>query len=93
MNSIGQKYCYGGEKAWMLMVSVMLIVLVSCGGKASSGGLDASGQEESQFHADFDIAMTVCSIVEPLPDAHGIDNGAYSHGYVEVGMKLALLLP
>ena len=77
MNSIGQKYCYGGEKAWMLMVSVMLIVLVSCGGKASSGGLDASGQEESQFHADFDIAMTVCSIVDAVRVGERLDSADY----------------
>lgn len=77
MNGIGQKYCYGGEKAWLLMVSVMLIVLVSCGSRTASVSLEVTEPEESQFHADNDIAMTVCSLVDALRVGERLDSVDY----------------
>lgn len=49
-----------------MMISVMLIVLVSCGNKTSGISLESATQDETQFHADNDIAMTVCSLVDAL---------------------------
>lgn len=77
MNSIGQKYCYSGDKTWLLMVSVMLIVLVSCGNRTSPAGLDVETPEESMFHADNDIAMTVCSIVDAIRVGERLDSADY----------------
>ncbi|MDE6290208.1 MAG: hypothetical protein K2M16_01620 [Muribaculaceae bacterium] len=77
MNCIGQKYCCGGEKAWLLMVSVMLIVLVSCGNRTAGVGFDVRKPEESQFHADNDIAMTVCSLVDALRVGERLDSADY----------------
>lgn len=77
MNCIGQKYCYGGEKAWLLMVSVMLIVLVSCGNRTSAVSFEESKPEESQFHADNDIAMTVCSLVDAVRVGESLDSADY----------------
>ncbi|MDE6637474.1 MAG: hypothetical protein K2K32_04465 [Muribaculaceae bacterium] len=78
MNYIVQKYYYGGEKAWLLMVSVMLIVLVSCGSKTPSVSLDADQPEETQFHADNDIAMTVCSLVDAVRVGETLDSIDYN---------------
>ncbi|MDE6378879.1 MAG: hypothetical protein K2L11_00285 [Muribaculaceae bacterium] len=77
MNCIGQKYCYGGEKAWLLMVSVMLIVLVSCGNRTVPVGLDVANPDDSQFHADNDIAMTVCSLVDAVRVGERLDSADY----------------
>ena len=78
MNYIVQKSFYGGEKAWMLMVSVMLIVLVSCGNRTVPGGNDSVSPEESQFHADYDIAMTVCSLVDAVRVGERLDSVEYN---------------
>ena len=77
MNSIGHKYAYGGEKAWLLMVSVMLIVLVSCGNRTPAAGFDSTKPDDSQFHADNDIAMTVCSLVDALRVGERLDSADY----------------
>ncbi len=77
MNYIGQKYCYGGEKALLLMVSVMLIVLVSCGNKAGGINYESAMPEENQFHADNDIAMTVASIVDAVRVGEMLDSADY----------------
>ena len=77
MNSIGRKCCYGGDKAWTLMVSVMLIVLISCGNRTAGVGREASSSEENQFHADNDIAMTVCSLVDALRVGERLDSADY----------------
>ena len=77
MNCIGQKYCYGGEKAWMLMVSVMLIVLISCGNRTAGVGLEVAQPDEGPFHADNDIAMTVCSIVDAVRVGEPLDSADY----------------
>ncbi|MDE5793783.1 MAG: hypothetical protein K2I08_03590 [Muribaculaceae bacterium] len=66
MDCICQRYSYSGEKAWMMMISVMLIVLVSCGNKNPGISFESTTQDETQFHADNDIAMTVCSLVDAL---------------------------
>lgn len=66
MEYIAHKYCCSGEKAWMLMISVMLIVLISCGNKTAGIGYESVLPEDNQFHADNDIAMTVCSIVDAV---------------------------
>lgn len=77
MNYIGQKYCYGGEKALLLMISVMLIVLVSCGNKAGGINYESAVPEENQFHADNDIAMTVASIVDAVRVGEMLDTADY----------------
>ncbi|MDE7348021.1 MAG: hypothetical protein K2N48_14920 [Muribaculaceae bacterium] len=77
MNCKGQKYCYCGEKTWLLMVSVMLIVLVSCGNRTAAVGYEMAGPEESQFHADNDIAMTVCSLVDAVRVGERLDSSDY----------------
>ena len=77
MDCISQKYYYGGEKAWMLMFSVMLIVLISCGNKTAGISLESSSPEETQFHADNDIAMTVCSIVDAVRVGESLVNDDY----------------
>ena len=77
MNYIGKKYCYGGEKAWLLMVSVMLIVLVSCGNKAAGIGNESVMPEDTPFHADNDIAMTVCSLVDAVRVGESLDSADY----------------
>ncbi len=78
MNYIAQKYYYGGEKAWLLMVSVMLIVLVSCGNKATPVSPQDDKPEETQFHADNDIAMTVCSLVDAVRVGENLDSIDYN---------------
>lgn len=78
MNRIGQKYYYGGEKALLLMVSVMLIVLISCGNKNPGISYVSAVPEESQFHADNDIAMTVCSIVDAVRVGESLDSADYN---------------
>lgn len=77
MNCIGQKYCCGGEMAWRLMVSVMLIVLISCGNRTAGVGLDGPKPDDSQFHADNDIAMTVCSLVDAVRVGEPLDSAEY----------------
>ncbi|MDE6478738.1 MAG: hypothetical protein K2L45_00600 [Muribaculaceae bacterium] len=77
MNCISQNYYYGGEKAWMLMFSVMLIVLISCGNKTPGISFESSSPEETQFHADNDIAMTVCSIVDAVRVGESLVNDDY----------------
>ena len=59
------------------MVSVMLIVLVSCGNRTAGVGFDVRKPEESQFHADNDIAMTVCSLVDALRVGERLDSADY----------------
>lgn len=59
------------------MVSVMLIVLVSCGNRTSPAGLDVAKPEERMFHADNDIAMTVCSIVDAIRVGERLDSADY----------------
>lgn len=77
MNYIVQKYNYSGEKAWLLMVSVMLIVLVSCGNRSVAVGYDVAQPDEVQFHADNDIAMTVCSLVDAVRVGERLDSSDY----------------
>ena len=48
------------------MFSVMLIVLISCGNKGAGIPYESTSPEETQFHADNDIAMTVCSLVDAV---------------------------
>ncbi len=48
------------------MISVMLIVLVSCGNKTPGIGSEPAMADDGPFHADNDIAMTVCSLVDAL---------------------------
>lgn len=79
MNSIGQKYCYGGETAWRLMISVMLIVLISCGNRTTTDGFGQSKPDDTQFHADNDIAMTVCSIVDAVRVGERLDSADYGY--------------
>lgn len=43
-----------------------VLVSASCGNKTASIGYDSVAQEEIQFHADNDIAMTVRSIVDAV---------------------------
>lgn len=78
MNRIGQKYYYGGEKAWLLMVSVMLVVLVACGNRNSGINYESAMPEENQFHADNDIAMTVCSLVDAVRVGQQLDSADYN---------------
>ncbi|MDE5871308.1 MAG: hypothetical protein K2H22_05170, partial [Muribaculaceae bacterium] len=59
------------------MVSVMLIVLVSCGNRTAAVGFDVARPEESQFHADNDIAMTVCSLVDAVRVGERLDSADY----------------
>ena len=59
------------------MVSVMLIVLVACGNKTPAVGFEAEKPEESQFHADNDIAMTVCSLVDAVRVGERLDSADY----------------
>ena len=77
MNYIAQKYYRKGDKAWLLMVSVMLIVLVSCGNKTAPVSYESAMPEESQFHADNDIAMTVCSLVDAVRVGESLDSVEY----------------
>ena len=77
MNSIGQKYCYGSEKAWTLMVSVMLIVLISCGNRGQGIGNEPSRPEDNAFHADNDIAMVVSSLVDAVRVGERLDSADY----------------
>lgn len=78
MNRIGQKYSYGGEKAWLLMVSVMLIVLVSCANKGAGISFESTMPDDTQFHADNDIAMTVCSLVDAVRVGERLDTADYN---------------
>ena len=59
------------------MVSVMLIVLVSCANRTAAVGAELSNPEESQFHADNDIAMTVCSLVDAVRVGEKLDSADY----------------
>ncbi len=59
------------------MISVMLIVLVSCGNKTSGISYESPMPEESQFHADNDIAMTVCSLVDAVRVGERLDSADY----------------
>lgn len=75
----------------MLMVSVMLIVLVSCGNRAASVGLEEGKPEESPFHADNDIAMTVCSLVDAVRVGESLDSADYGfHGILTDGQGTPL---
>lgn len=78
MNSIGRKYSYGSGIAWGLMVSVTLMMLVACGNKASIVGLDPAQTEETPFHADNDIAMTVSSLVDAVRVGEPLDSADYN---------------
>ena len=78
MNYISQKYYSDGEKAWLLMISVMLIVLISCGNKTSGISYEATMPEDSQFYADNDIAMTVASIVDAVRVGEELDSLDYN---------------
>lgn len=60
------------------MVSVMLIVLVSCGNRAAGISYESSMPEENQFHADNDIAMTVCSLVDAVRVGERLDSTDYN---------------
>ncbi len=62
----------------LLMVSVMLIVLVSCGNKAPGISNESGMPEEAQFHADNDIAMTVCSLVDAVRVGEKLDSADYN---------------
>ncbi len=59
------------------MISVMLIVLVSCGNKPAVVGLDVANSDDNQFHADNDIAMTVCSLVDAVRVGERLDSADY----------------
>ena len=61
----------------MLMVSVMLIVLISCANRTAGVGLDVAESDEGPFHADNDIAMTVCSIVDAVRVGERLDSADY----------------
>ncbi len=63
----------------MLMVSVMLIVLISCGNRTVGPGSDAAASDSDQFHADNDIAMTVCSIVDAVRVGEPLDSADYGY--------------
>ena len=78
MNYIGKKYCIGGDKALLLMVSVMLIVLVSCGNKAPGISNESAMPDDGPFHADNDIAMTVCSLVDAVRVGEKLDTADYN---------------
>ncbi len=78
MYSIARKYCISGEKACMLMISVMLIVMVACSNKSSAVGLDATQPEDTPYHADNDIAMTVCSLVDAIRVGEPLDSADYN---------------
>lgn len=60
------------------MISVMLIVLISCGNKTSGISYEASMPEENQFYADNDIAMTVASIVDAVRVGEELDSIDYN---------------
>ncbi len=77
MNCIGQKCYFGGEKGLLLMISVMLIVLISCGNKTTNISYESTMTEEDHFHADNDIAMTVCSIVDAVRVGERLDSADY----------------
>ncbi|MCM1489517.1 MAG: hypothetical protein NC095_01630 [Muribaculum sp.] len=60
--------------------SSAVLVSATCGNKTTSVGYDSVAQEEIQFHADNDIAMTVRSIVDAvrvgetlMPDDYDFD--------------------
>ncbi len=78
MNCLLNNRSFGGEKAWLLMISVMLIVMVSCGNKTPGIRYDATMPEEPQFHADNDIAMTVCSLVDAVRVGEKLDSAEYN---------------
>lgn len=59
------------------MVAVILIVLVSCGNRTAAVGFDGAKPEENQFHADNDIAMTVCSLVDAVRVGERLDSADY----------------
>ncbi len=59
------------------MISVMLIVMVACGNKTIPAGEESALPEESQFHADNDIAMTVCSLVDAVRVGESLDSIDY----------------
>lgn len=60
------------------MVSVMLIVLVSCGNKAAGISNESTMEDDSPFHADNDIAMTVCSLVDAVRVGERLDTADYN---------------
>ncbi len=78
MYSIARKYFWGGDKAWQLMMSVMLIMLVACGNKTAAVGIDSTAPEETPYHADNDIAMTVCSLVDAVRVGEPLDSTDYN---------------
>lgn len=59
------------------MVSVMLIVLVSCGNRTVPSSAGPVEPEENQFHADNDIAMVVCSLVDAVRVGERLDSADY----------------
>lgn len=60
------------------MISVMLIILISCGNKAAGISYGNAMQDEGPFHADNDIAMTVSSLVDALRVGETLDSVDYN---------------
>ncbi len=78
MKYIGKKNCFHKENARMLLASLMLILLVSCGNKAANISYEPESSDANQFHADNDIAMTVCSLVDALRVGERLDSTDYN---------------
>lgn len=77
MKFIAKKYCNSGDKAKLLLASLMLVLMVSCVGKSQTQPADSSEDEGNQFHADYDIAMTVCSLVDAVRVGERLDSVDY----------------
>lgn len=60
------------------MISVMLIVLVSCGNKTAGISYESTIADDAPFHADNDIAMAVCSIVDAVRVGEVLDSLDYN---------------
>lgn len=77
MRYVGQMKYYGGHMASMALATVLIIVLFSCGNRETSVANGASASEDSAFHADNDIAMTVCSLVDAVRVGERLDSADY----------------
>lgn len=77
MKFIGKKYCKGEEMTRIMLASLMLILLVSCMNRTSVNSPEGQVGEDAQFHADNDIAMMVCSLVDAVRVGERLDSADY----------------
>lgn len=77
MKYVGQMMYYGGLKAEMALISILIVVMFSCGNRYAAVSPDSEAAEDSHFHADNDIAMTVCSLVDAVRVGEQLDSAEY----------------